>query len=54
MKMIDGVPQIVEGVAYYAHLGRPVPDYSEKQEPGSGKYGWEINLAVSDETFAQF
>jgi|TARA_R100001530_G_C4296707_1_gene149419 hypothetical protein len=54
MKMINGVPHIVEGVAYYAHLGRPVPDYSEKQEPGSGKYGWEINLAVSDDTFAQF
>ena len=54
MKTIDGIPQIIEGVSYYAHLGKPVADYAEKQQAGSGKFGWEINLAVSDEIFEKF
>ena len=54
MKMIDGIPQIVEGMSYFAHLQKPVPDYTEKQNPGAGKYGWEINLAVSDDVFKAF
>ena len=54
MKNIDGIPQIVEGIAYYAHVGKPVADYTEKQTPGAGKYGWELNLAVSDDTFNKF
>lgn len=54
MKMIDGIPQIVEGISYYAHVGKPVADYAEKQQAGTGKYGWEINLAVSDEVFEKF
>mgnify|MGYP000019447172 FL=1 len=54
MKTIDGIPQIIEGVSYYAHLGKPVADYAEKQQAGSGKFGWEINLAVSDEVFEKF
>jgi len=55
MKMIDGIPQIIRGTCYYAHVGeQPIPDYSEKQQEGSGKFGWELNLAVSAEDFDRF
>jgi hypothetical protein len=55
MKMIDGIPQIIQGTCYYAHVGeQPIPDYSEKQQEGSGKFGWELNLAVSAEDFERF
>ena len=54
MKMIDGIPQIIEGISYYAHVGKPVADYAEKTNPGTGKFGWELNLAVSDEVFEKF
>ena len=43
MKNIDGIPQIVEGIAYYAHVGKPVADYTEKQTPGAGKYHLNYN-----------
>ena len=54
MKMIDGIPQIIEGISYYAHVGKPVADYAEKTNPGTGEFGWELNLAVSDEVFEKF
>tara|TARA_R110000796_G_scaffold67324_1_gene154335 strand:+ start:209 stop:688 length:480 start_codon:yes stop_codon:yes gene_type:complete len=54
MKMIDGIPEIIEGIAYYAHVDTPVADYNESMNPGTGKFGWEVNVAVSDEVFLQF
>lgn len=54
MKMIDGIPEVIEGVAYYAHVDAPVADYNESQMPGTGKFGWEVNVAVSDEVFLKF
>ena len=47
---------IIEGGSYFAKVYEAVPDYNEKQsiergEPGSGKYQWEINLAVDKEIF---
>ena len=50
---------IIEGGSYFAKVYEAVPDYNEKQaiergEPGSGKYQWEINLAVDKEIFEAF
>ena len=47
-------PLIVEGELYYAKVNEAVPDWTEKQEPGKGKYLWELNLAVTEEVFQQF
>jgi hypothetical protein len=54
MKTIDGIPEIIEGIAFYAHVDTPVADFNESKVPGSGKFGWEVNVAVSDEVFQQF
>ncbi len=48
MRMIEGIPQVVTGIAYYPHITVPVPNY------GKTANGYEINLAVSDEVFQQF
>lgn len=45
---------IIEGGSYFAKVYEAVPDYNEKQSPGSGKYQWEINLAVDKEIFEAF
>ena len=54
IQLIEGIPEVLEGQSYYAHVDIPVPDLNEKQNPGAGKYGWEINLTVSDEVYKQF
>jgi hypothetical protein len=46
--MIDGIPQVLTGEAYYPHVKVPVPNYQQTAN------GYEINLAVSDEVFQQF
>ncbi len=48
MRMIDGIPQVLTGEAYYPHVKVPVPNYQQTAN------GYEINLAVSDEVFQQF
>ena len=48
MRMIDGIPQVLEGLAYYPHVKVPVPNYQQTAN------GYEINLAVSDELFQKF
>ena len=48
MRMIDGIPQVLTGEAYYPHVKVPVPNYQQTA------HGYEINLAVSDEVFQQF
>ena len=40
MRMIEGIPQVVTGIAYYPHITVPVPNY------GKTANGYEINLAV--------
>ena len=38
----------LEGLAYYAKVQEPAPDFNESQNPGTGKYQWEINIALED------
>ena len=45
---------VVEGDSYFAKVFDAVPDYNEKQSPGTGKYQWEINVAVEPEVYEQF
>ena len=47
-------PNVVKGESYYAKVYDAVPDYNEKQSPGTGKYQWEINVAVEPEVYEQF
>ena len=46
--------KVVEGESYFAKVYDAVPDYNEKQSPGTGKYQWEINVAVEPEVYEQF
>jgi|TARA_R110000796_G_C14222352_1_gene394774 hypothetical protein len=46
--MIDGIPQVLTGEAFYPHVKVPVPNYT------GDRNGYEINLAVSDEVYQQF
>jgi hypothetical protein len=48
MRMIDGIPQVLTGEAFYPHVKVPVPNYT------GDRNGYEINLAVSDEVYQQF
>ena len=48
MQMINGIPQIVEGIAYWTHVRVPTPDFSGE------KNLYLVNLAVSDEIFQKF
>ena len=48
MRMIEGIPQVVSGVAYYPHIKVPTPNY------GKTANGYEINLDVSDDVFQMF
>ena len=45
---------VIQGESYFAKVYEAVPDYNEKQSPGTGKYQWEINLAVEPEVYEQF
>ena len=47
-------PNVVKGESYYAKVYDAVPDYNEKQSPGTGKYQWEINVAVEPEVYEEF
>jgi len=38
--------KVVKGESYFAKVYDAVPDYNEKKSPGTGKYQWEINVAV--------
>lgn len=51
---MSNLSNVIEGGSYFAKVYDAVPDYNEKQSPGSGKYQWEINLAVDNETFKSF
>tara|TARA_R110001592_G_scaffold60652_6_gene184625 strand:+ start:1587 stop:2048 length:462 start_codon:yes stop_codon:yes gene_type:complete len=51
---MSNLSNVIEGGSYFAKVYDAVPDYNEKQSPGSGKYQWEINLAVDTETFNSF
>ena len=48
MRMIDGIPQVLTGEAFYPHVKVPVPNFS------GDRNGYEINLAVSDEVYEKF
>ena len=48
MQMINGIPEIVEGVAYYSSVTIAKPDFNKV------KNIYVVNLAVSDEIFQQF
>ena len=48
MRMIDGIPQVLTGEAFYPHVKVPVPNFT------GDRNGYEINLAVSDEVYQQF
>ena len=48
MQMINGIPEIVEGVAFYTSVTVPRPDFINL------KIIYVVNLAVSDEIFQQF
>ena len=48
MQQIEGIPKIIPGVAYYSSVKVLKPDFN------GDKYGYEINLAVSDEIFQKF
>ena len=45
---------VIQGESYFAKVYEAVPDYNEKQSPGTGKYQWEINVAVEPEVYEQF
>ena len=47
-------PNVVKGESYYAKVYDAVPDYNEKKSPGTGKYQWEINVAVEPEVYEEF
>ena len=46
--------KVVKGESYFAKVYDAVPDYNEKQSPGTGKYQWEINVAVEPEVYEEF
>ena len=48
MRMIEGIPQVISGVAYYPHIKVPTPNYQKTAN------GYEINLAVADDVFQKF
>ena len=48
MQQIEGIPKVIPGVAYYSSIKVAKPDFN------GDKYGYEINLAVSDEIFQAF
>ena len=46
MQLINGIPNIIEGMAYYPHILVPNEAF--------GREMYEINLAIDDSTFEQF
>lgn len=48
MRMIDGIPQVITGEAFYPHIKVPVPNFN------GDRNGYEINLAVSDDIYQKF
>tara|TARA_R110002074_G_scaffold106893_2_gene231045 strand:+ start:160 stop:624 length:465 start_codon:yes stop_codon:yes gene_type:complete len=46
MKEINGIPSVIEGIAYYPYITVP----NEKYKPAF----YEVSMAVSDETFDRF
>ena len=48
MQNINGIPQVVEGVAYYSSVTIPKPDFNGE------KNLYIVNLAVSDDVFQKF
>lgn len=48
MRTIEGIPQVITGLAYYPHIKVPTPNYQKTAN------GYEINLAVSDDIFQKF
>ena len=45
---------VIEGESWYAKVFDAVPDYNESQSPGTGRYQWEINVAVEQEVYDAF
>ena len=45
---------VIEGESWYAKVFDAVPDYNESQAPGTGRYQWEINVAVEQEVYDAF
>jgi hypothetical protein len=50
--MSDGTMLKIEGLAYYAKVKEPGPDYNESQNAGSGRFQYEVNLALDEEGLA--
>ena len=48
---MTNVPKLISGESYFAKVYDAVADFNEKQTPGTGKYQWEINLAVDEDIF---
>jgi len=48
MQMINGIPQIIEGTAFWTSVRVPKPDFNGE------KNLYVVNLAVSDEIYQQF
>ena len=48
MRMIDGIPNVITGLAYWPKIKVPVPNFN------GDKNGYEINLAVEDDVFQLF
>ena len=46
--------KVVKGESYFAKVYDAVPDFNEKKSPGTGKYQWEINVAVEPEVYEEF
>ena len=51
---MSDLSNVIQGESYFAKVYEAVPDYNEKQSPGTGKYQWEINLAVEPEEYEKF
>ena len=48
MRMIDGIPNVITGLAYWPKIKVPVPNFN------GDRNGYEINLAVEDDVFQLF
>ena len=51
---MSDLSNVIEGESYFAKVYEAVADYNEKQKEGSGKYQWEINVAVDQEVYDAF
>ena len=51
---MSDLSNVIQGESYFAKVYEAVPDYNEKQSPGTGKYQWEITVAGEPEVYEQF